>query len=325
MIVLSDAAGAEWQDQIIMILTDTQQVKDLAIPGSLMGLADSAITAAKFVAGAIDAAAIKDGAIDAATFAAGAIDAAAIKDAAIDAATFAAGAIDAAAIADDAIDAGAIKADAVTKIQAGLSTLTAAQVWSYATRTLSSFGTLVANIWDELIAGHLTAATTGKALSDAGAAGDPWAAATRTLTSTAAATLAAITGSTLNITVAATYSATLSGLTIPASWTKMFFTVKRSPGDTDADSVIQIVKSNPGVGTDGLKYLNGAAGTAAQAGLTVTQATGVVDIVITDEATATLSQASQGYDLKVLLAAGTSQVLTAGACEVGLTETRSIT
>jgi hypothetical protein len=37
-------------------------------------------------------------------------------------------------------------ATAITAIQAGLSTLTAAQVWAYSTRTLSSFGTLVADI-----------------------------------------------------------------------------------------------------------------------------------------------------------------------------------
>ena len=33
---------------------------------------------------------------------------------------------------------------------------------------------LAASIWDELIADHLTAGTTGKALNDAGSAGNPW-------------------------------------------------------------------------------------------------------------------------------------------------------
>lgn len=33
---------------------------------------------------------------------------------------------------------------------------------------------LSASVWDELIAGHLTDGTTGKALSDAGSAGNPW-------------------------------------------------------------------------------------------------------------------------------------------------------
>ncbi len=54
----------------------------------------------------------------------------------------------------------------------------AAAVWANATRTLTSFGTLIADavdaIWDEATSGHTTAGTTGKALIDAGAAGDPW-------------------------------------------------------------------------------------------------------------------------------------------------------
>jgi len=33
---------------------------------------------------------------------------------------------------------------------------------------------LAASVWDELVANHLTAGTTGKALSDAGSAGNPW-------------------------------------------------------------------------------------------------------------------------------------------------------
>jgi len=33
---------------------------------------------------------------------------------------------------------------------------------------------LANSVWDTLIAGHLTAGTTGKALSDAGGAGNPW-------------------------------------------------------------------------------------------------------------------------------------------------------
>lgn len=117
-------------------------------------LADNAITAATFAAGAItatviatdaiDADALADNAITAATFAAGAIDAAAIANGAIDAATFAAGAIDAAAIATGAIDADALATDAVNEI--------------------------VDQVWDETLAGHLGAGSTGFAL-DAAASG----------------------------------------------------------------------------------------------------------------------------------------------------------
>ena len=42
-------------------------------------------------------------------------------------------------------------------------------------RSSNSAGlTSTASVWDELVAEHLTAGTTGKALSDAGAAGNPW-------------------------------------------------------------------------------------------------------------------------------------------------------
>lgn len=42
-------------------------------------------------------------------------------------------------------------------------------------RSSNSAGlTSTASVWDEIIAGHLTAGTTGKALSDAGSAGNPW-------------------------------------------------------------------------------------------------------------------------------------------------------
>ena len=41
-------------------------------------------------------------------------------------------------------------------------------------RAANSAGLIQATIWDEPIASHLTAGTTGKALSDAGSAGNPW-------------------------------------------------------------------------------------------------------------------------------------------------------
>jgi hypothetical protein len=62
--------------------------------------------------------------------------------------SFAAGAINAAAIAADAIGASELAADAVAEIADA--------------------------VWDEVLAGHLTAGTTGNALNAAGSAGDPW-------------------------------------------------------------------------------------------------------------------------------------------------------
>lgn len=136
------------------------------------------ITATVIATDAIDADAIADNAINAAAIAADAITAAKIADGAIDAATFAAGAINAAAIAADAIGASELAADAVTEIQSGLATAAAlATVDTNVDTLVASIVTLsdVSDaIWDETLASHLAAGSTGNALNAAGAAGDPW-------------------------------------------------------------------------------------------------------------------------------------------------------
>ena len=101
-------------------------------------------------------------------------------------------AITAAVIATNAIDADAIATDAVTELQSGLATSTALSTVSglvddletrlTATRAgyldnLNSGVPLTSGavdaIWDEALAGHTTAGTAGKQLSDAGAGGTP--------------------------------------------------------------------------------------------------------------------------------------------------------
>lgn len=74
------------------------------------------------------------------------------------------GAIDAAAIADNAIDSGAFATDAITagKIQAD----------AIASSELAA--TAVDEFFDEALAGHTTAGTAGKGITDAASAGDPW-------------------------------------------------------------------------------------------------------------------------------------------------------
>lgn len=206
--------------------------------------------------------------------------------------SFTVGAITAAAIATGAIDADAIATDAGAE--------------------------LADAVWDEATSGHVVAGTTGKALGDAGAAGDPWAAATRTLTSSAAATVAAMSGSALVVTKSVTYGATISGLTIPATWAKILLTAKSSTSLADSAAQIQILESNPGVATDGLQYIHGntaadAGLVAADASLTVSQAAGTIAIVIDDEATAEMMNGTYSYDVKCLLADGTSQQLSGSA------------
>jgi hypothetical protein len=139
------------------------------------------------------------GGIAAASFAAGAIDAAAIAASAIGAAEIADGAITAAKIATDAIDADALAADAIAE----MALISAADVWAYATRTLSALDedsttldldatiraavgmasadldtqlaalpTAAENadaVWDEDATGHQTGGTFGQAIGDPGA------------------------------------------------------------------------------------------------------------------------------------------------------------
>ena len=65
------------------------------------------------------------------------------------------------------------------------------------------------------------------------------------------------------VTSGVTFAGTISNLTIPTTWTKVYLTAKTSAQQDDSIALLQIVESNPGAVTDGLLYVNGAAGTAA--------------------------------------------------------------
>jgi len=165
----------------------------------------------------------------------------------------------------------------------GFSTHDAASVWSVGTRTLTGFGTLIADIWSYT---------------------------TRTLTNVQNNTVSSNVGNRLTITRGITFTDTFSGLTIPANWSKMTFTAKDCPDDqVDSESTLQIEESSPASGEDGLQYLNGT-GSTLVATLTTTQGSGTVDINISDEATRLLPVDKQiYYDLKVDLNDGTNQLL----------------
>lgn len=113
----------------------------------------------------------------------------------------------------------------------------------------------------------------------------------------------------LTFTQGSTFAATVSGLTISATWAKLYFTLKESDYDPDDLALLQLVETNPGAGTDGLLYLAGDAIaspiTVSDGTLTVSQAAGTVAIAITDNATALLSKASGlVWDIKTKDAAG---------------------
>ena len=128
---------------------------------------------------------------------------------------------------------------------------------------------------------------------------------------------------------AVTFAATVSGLTISASWTKVFFTAKTDLDLADTAATIQVVETNPGAGTDGLLYFNGAAPvspiTATDASLVVTQAAGTVAIALSDNMTAQLARGARlHWDLKQIVSGATSTLLASGTLDVELTPTRTI-
>jgi len=141
-------------------------------------LADNAIAAAKIAANAITDAKIDDGAITAAKIATNAITDAKINSGAITNAKFAAGAIDAAAIASNAITDAKINSGAITAAKIASDAITADKIAANAIGASELAADAVAEIadavWDEAIGDHSGAGSTGKALSSAGSAGDPW-------------------------------------------------------------------------------------------------------------------------------------------------------
>lgn len=165
-------------------------------------------------------------------------------------------------------------------------------------------------VWDELIAAHATAGTTGAALLAAGAAGDPNTGlpssyttgqigyligemAARLNTSNAVV-LSALQGDPLNIRRGDTLPLMLTGLGTMTGYSEIWFTIKSAISHSDTEAVLQIT-------TAGLQRINGAIGTAGNATLTVTDGTnGDVTITCAAEEMAKLAiRNGLYYDLQV--------------------------
>jgi len=131
-----------------------------------------------------------------------------------------------------------------------------------------------------------------------------------------------VTGSNLIITRAVTFVATLIGITLPASWDKLYFTAKQSPNYSDSTALIQIALSNPALPGDGLLILNQQTGVAANGRLVV--AGDSITIHLADDATVMLSSGdSAPYDIKVVVD-GASALLATGKVTIAGTPTASI-
>jgi hypothetical protein len=154
-----------------------------------------------------------------------------------------------------------------------------------------------------------------------------WAWASRTLTMTAAQILAVLTGSTLTITNRVTFSQEISNLTIPATWEKIFVTFKKSRDYPDGAAALQWVVSNPAAAsTDGIAvYAGTPGGTSRTLGaLTVDQPGGKITIGLQDDIDLALLAGDYDYDIKCLLADGSSQILSEAQGVIKLAVTRAV-
>ena len=199
----------------------------------------------------------------------------------------------------------------------------AADVWTNGTRTLTSFGTLVADtstaVWSETVR---TLSTFGTLVADVAAT--VWAYATRTLTSSAASTTAAVSGSDITIVRGDSLSVSLTGLGVLTGYTSLWFTIKGAFYELDSESIIQIQKNASGVG-DGLLYINGTiAGDASKGSITIDDlVVGNITIDIDESVTDDLILNKYEYDVQVLNG-GDVTTLTLADCTVSGDITRSI-
>lgn len=190
-------------------------------------------------------------------------------------------------------------------------------------------------VWDEVLAGHLTAGTTGEALDNAGGgnavtAENVWAYPSRTITGAdvSGATLSeALEGTTLNIRRGDSTSITFTGLGVLTGYTSLWFTIKPDINrtDADADSIIQIKKNASGSG-DGLLYFNSDAAPDASLGSIVVDdaAAGIITIAIDKTVTAQLAPVkNKPYDIQMLLSSGIS-TLTDGKANIYGDVTRAL-
>ena len=346
--VSTRSSASDWT-QAKSVFVDAA-ISGRAVAGDAMTLSDSAITAAKiassafsnakFAAGAIGIDTVAASVIAACTLAGNAIGAPVIASCAITNAKIAAAAFGADSLGASAIAASNIASGAIGVGKLGASALSASNVSTntLAVGTLGASALSASNIADGAItatatfgassisASNFAASAISSGVFMQSAADEMWSSSARTLTMTAAQAAAAVAGSMPNIEIAVSYDQTISGLTIPATWAKMYLTIKNDLGDTDAQSLVQLLKSNPADATnDGLLYIGGASATKSQGYLTVSQAGGTIQVVIASSATDDLSPNEQlDYGFKTILSSGSATNISAGKVNIREYPTRTV-
>jgi hypothetical protein len=175
-------------------------------------------------------------------------------------------------------------------------------IWGVLTNTLTTTGSI-----GKLIVDYLDAAIS-------------------TIAASVAATSTSLTDGNITARRWVTYTETLSGMTIPATWSKIYLTVKANADDErDSEALLQILATSGGDG--GLQRINGkspmnAGLTSGDASLTVDQGAGTVAVVISDKAMALLNVQSASFDVKYIKD-GTTGLLAEGTFTIQTTETRA--
>lgn len=230
-----------------------------------------------------------------------------LADTGTDGVVLADNAITAAKIATDAIGSDELAASATSKI--------ATANWAYGTRTLTSLGTIVADVVAAVVAAV-------EALL-AGIMEDVWSYDTRTLTQTAAQVTAAVEGPVLNIKRGDTNTLPLTGIGSLADRKKLWVTIKLRKSVPDSGAIIQIKEAVTG----GLLYLNGAAPTEGMIGtLRVdNEDVGNVTIILNPVAAAVLEEANDlYYDVQKLTTDDEVHTIAEGTCNIALDVTQAI-
>ena len=185
-----------------------------------------------------------------------------------------------------------------------LSTLTAAQVWTYVTRTLTAFSPAL--------------------LSDIATA--VWTYTYRTLTMSLASLLTALKGTDIAVDRGDTMILDITGLGDLTGYTELWFTIKDDKDKTDPQSIIQVLLSAPPLATDGLQAIAGVSPTAAANGSITINSLVLGNITIRTEAIETAKLLDCGgfyYDIQKATATDVLTIRT-GRATVRGDVTRSI-
>lgn len=296
-VVFSDAAGDEWQDQIITIQTvGSNQIDDLATPATVWSYnSGSGRTLTSFGTLIADIWSYVSGAGRTLTSFGSLVSdvRGEVDDALADYDPPTKAEMDAAFSALNDISTTEVRTEVDAGIAAALTNIASA-VWSFA----GSLGSaLVATLQDVV-----------------------WSATGRTLTQTAAEVQEAMTGTNIVIHRGDTWAWSLTGLGDIRTRTKLYFTLKSSTIHSDAEALVQIEE------TAGLLRLNGAAATDAMLGdITVNDATeGDITITLSAAATAQLQEASNlVYDVQMITPDGVD-TLTQAKASVTADVTRAV-